>query len=532
MPKTDQEKKVQALLSQGSLSRRDFMAGASALGLAASTAAAFWPKAAAASPQRGGHLKIGADGGATSDSFDPLKSIGTDHVTNAILLCYDTLTEIDGTGTPVPSLAESWESSADGRTWNFKLRPGAEFHNGKPVTAADVIWSLQQHLSEKNTFAEGQQIVANLETLKADGDHNVVMVQKEVNFDLPAHLSSFGLIIGPEGTADWNSGVGSGPYSLESYEPGVSFAGKRYGNFYRDDQGYFESIELLNIADTTTRSNALRTGSVDVIGSPDTKTAKRLDGLDGFSILEVAGSQHFTTAMRTDTDPFTDNHIRMAVKFGIKRQEILDKVFGGFGYIGNDHPIGKSTQFYNDALPQREYDPDRAKHHLKQAGLSGISLELTTSDGAFGGATDMAVLMKESMKTGGIDMNVKRAPADGYWSDVWLKAPWCCVYWNGRPTVDWMLTSSYVSTSSWNDTYFKNERFDSLLSAARGERDEAKRKDMYFELQEILHNEGGTTVIAFASYLHGLTDKLGHGKVGGARRMDDSRLGRRWWFKT
>jgi peptide/nickel transport system substrate-binding protein len=128
------------------------------------------------------------------------------------------------------------------------------------------------------------------------------------------------MFIGPEGTTNWDAGIGTGPYALERFEPGVSFVGKRYPNFYRDDQGFFDSVELLNIADVTNRSNALRTGAVDVIGQPDTKTAKRLDKLDGFSLVEARGAQHFTTAMRTDTDPFTDNNIRLAVKYGIQRR--------------------------------------------------------------------------------------------------------------------------------------------------------------------------------------------------------------------
>ncbi len=523
---------LRGLACDTSISRRDFLERAAALGVAGALATSIWSDAAQAAASKGGHLRVGTDGGATIDTFDPLKSIGTDHVTQAILLCHDTLTEIDGMGTPVPSLVETWDASKDGTTWTFDLRKGVEFHNGKTLTAADVIWSLNQHLSEDNTFAEGKQIVSSLEELKADGDNRVVMVQKSVNFDLPSHLSSFGLVIAPEGTTDWKAGIGTGPYALEAYEPGVSFTGKRHANFYRDDQGHFDSVELVNIADAATRSNALRTGAVDVIGQPDTKTAKRLDSIDGFSVLDVPGSQHFTTAMRTDTDPFTDNHIRLAVKYGIKREEILDKVLGGFGYIGNDHPIGRSIQFFNDSLPQRQYDPDRSKFHLKKAGLTAIDLELKTSDGAFSGAVDMAVLMKESMKAGGINVNIDQVPGDGYWSDVWLKAPWCCVYWNGRPTVDWMLTSSYISTSSWNDTHFNDERFDSVLNAARGESDQAKRKEMYFELQEILHNRGGTTVPVFASFLHGVSDKLGHDAVSGNRRMDDGRLGRRWWFKS
>lgn len=521
----------QTLVFETNMSRRDFMEKAAALGLTTTAALSLWSNIAEAAPKRGGHLRIAADGGALTDAFDPIKAIGTDHLTNSTLLCYDTLTEMNDKGLPVPSLAESWDNSTDGKTWTFKLQKGVEFHNGKSLTADDVIWSLNLHLDESNTCADCKQIVSNFEELKSDGKDTVVIVQKEINADLPAHLASFGLMIGPEGTTDWDAGVGTGPYILESYEPGVIFRGKRDPNFYRDDQGFFDSIELLNIADPGARTNALRTDAVDVIGQPDTKTLTRLDELDGFSVVQVSGGQHYTTAMRTDTDPFTDINIRLAVKYGIKRQEILDKVFAGLGYIGNDHPVGRNMQFFNDALPQREYDPERSKFHLKKAGLSEITLDLTTSDGAFDGAVDMAVLMQQSMKEGGINVNVNRAPADGYWVDVWRKVPWCAVYWNSRPTIDWLLTAFYLSTSSWNDTNYKSERFDSVLVAARTERDQDKRKEMYFEAQEILHNEGGTTVVAFVNFLIGASDKLGHGAVGGTRRMDDNRLARRWWFK-
>ncbi len=514
------------------LSRRDFMTAALAMGASTALATTLWSDTVRAAPSRGGHLRVGADGGGTSDTFDPMQALGADHPTQGVLACYDTLTEIDATGTPVPSLAESWDVSSDGKTWAFTLREGVEFHDGKSLTPDDVVWSLKQHLGEDNKFAEGQQIIANLEELKADGDRTVVMVQREVNFDLPAHLSAFGLIIGQEGTEDWNAAIGTGPYRLEEFEPGVRFRGTRFENFYRDDQGHFDSVEILNIADAAAKAGALMGDSVDVIGQPDINTARRLDGVSGFSLLEIPGTQHYTADMRTDVDPFTDNNVRQAIKYGIRRQEILDKVFGGFGYVGNDNPVGRGVRYFNTDLPQRDYDPDRARFHLKEAGLDGLAVEFSTSDGAFAGAVDMGVLMQESLKDVGVDVTVKREPADGYWSNVWLTAPWCAVYWNGRPTVDWMLSSTYVSTSPWNSTYFKNERFDRILAEARAESDEAKRRDMYFELQETLHNEGGVIVLAFGSFLHGVSDKLGHGPVGVSRRMDDSRLARRWWFKA
>ncbi|MEM7226439.1 MAG: ABC transporter substrate-binding protein [Pseudomonadota bacterium] len=512
-------------------SRRDFMKAGTALGLSAAVTSAAFAQARAATPQKGGTLQAAADGGATTDTFDPLQASGVDHTTLAVLSCYDTLTEIDSTGTPQPSLAESWEAADDG-TWAFNMRKDVEFHDGKTLTADDVVWSLKQHLSENNKFAEGKQIIENLEVLRADGPERVVMKQREVNFDLPAHLSSFGLIIGQEGTTDWNAGNGTGPYKKVQFEPGQSFRGDKFANFYRDDQGHFAEVEILNVSDATARASGLISGSLDVIGQPDVSTAKRLGGIDGFALLEVPGTQHYTTDMRTDTDPFTDNNIRLAVKWGIKRQEIVDKVLGGFGTVGNDIPISRGQQFYNSDLPEREYDPDKAKFHLKQAGLDNIDLTFSTSDGAFPGAVNVGVLMQESMRPAGINVNVNRAPADGYWSNVWLKAPWCAVYWNGRPTVDWMLTSTYISSSPWNSTYFNNPTFDQLLVEARGEADETKRRAMYHEAQRLLYEEGGVTVLAFANILIAKSNKLGHGPIGVSRRMDDSRLPRRWWLEA
>lgn len=513
------------------MSRRDFLRSATALGVSAAVAGSAWSEVLAATPTKGGHLVAGVDGGATTDTINPLQNPGADHPTITALSCYDTLVETGAEGAPQAGLAESWEGSKDG-TWVFKLRKGVEFHNGKTMTAEDVVWSLSQHLSEGNKYAEGKQIVGNLEELRADGPDTVIMKQKEVNFDLPIHMSAVGLLIAPEGTSDWDAGIGTGPYRLESYEPGVRFVGKKFGNFYREDQGHFESVEVLNVTDQAARSSGLMSGSLHVAGSPDPKTAKRLGSVSGFSLIEVAGTQHYTTDMRTDTDPFTNYHVRQAVKFGIKRDEIVQKVLNGFGTIGNDIPISKSTRFYNDTLPQREYDPDKARYHVGEAGFDSIDLTFSTSDGAFPGAVDVGVLMAESMKPCGINVTVDRRPADGYWSDVWLKAPWCAVYWNGRPTVDWMLSSTYHSSSSWNSTYFKNEKFDRLLSEARTESDEAKRRDMYHEAQRILYDEGGVTVLAFVNILIGASDELGHGQVGASRRMDDFRLPRRWWFES
>lgn len=514
-----------------SLSRREFIRAATAAGLSVAMAGSLWSQAQAATPKKGGTLRLGADGGATTDTLNPLQALGVDHTASASFATYDTLTEIDHDGNPQPSLAESWEGNADG-TWAIRLRQGVEFHDGKALTAADVVWSLNQHRGDASKNAEARQIVGNMEELRADGPHTVVIKQAEVNFDLPSHLSSFGLLIGKEGTENWDDGIGTGPYRLETWDPGVRYVGRKFENFYRDDQGHFDSVESLNVQDPAARASALLSRSLDVIGSPDVNTATRLAGMAGFELVQVSGTQHYTTDMRTDIGPLADVNVRNAVKWGVRRQEIVDKVLGGFATIGNDLPLARNQKFYNDELPQREFDPDKVKWHLKQAGLDGIELTFHTSDGAFAGAVDMGVLMQQSLAEAGIDMTVKREPADGYWSEVWMTDPWVASYYNGRPTADWMLTSQYSSGSKWDATYFRNAEFDALLSQARSAADDAKRRELYFEAQRMLWEDGGVLVVAFVNILIAASDRMGHGGVGVSRRLDDARLARRWWFEA
>lgn len=128
-------------------------------------------------------------------------------------------------------------------------------------------------MTKNNRVAEAQQIVQNFEELRADGPDTVLIKQKEVNFDLPTHLSSFAMIIGKEGNSDWSEGIGTGPYVKEDWQPGIQYLGRKYANFYRDDQGHFDEVEILNISDPVARMSGLLSNTLHAIGSPETKTA-------------------------------------------------------------------------------------------------------------------------------------------------------------------------------------------------------------------------------------------------------------------
>ena len=201
--------------------------------------------------------------------------------------------------------------------------------------------------------------------------------------------------------------------------------------------------------------------------------------------------------------------------------------------MGNDHPISPNDRFYNAELPQRAYDPDKAKFHLKKAGMDSLQVKLSAADGLYSGAVDTVLLYAEHAKTAGIDITVNRVRSDVYWSDVWMKHPWAASYWSGRPTADWMFTQGYADDSSSNESYWKNGRFNELLKAAHSELDEAKRRAMYHGMQKLCHDDGGSVIHLFANHMMAHTDKIGRpDKVAGNWEFDGYKMIERWWINS
>jgi peptide/nickel transport system substrate-binding protein len=246
------------------------------------------------------------------------------------------------------------------------------------------------------------------------------------------------------------------------------------------------------------------------------------------------GYLHYTFPMRLDSPPFDNFDLRMALKLAVNKQELVEKILLGFGTVGNDHPISPIVPFAANDLPQRDYDPDQARFHYEKSGHSG-TIQLSASDAAFAGAVDAAQLVQASAAAAGIDIEIVREPRDGYWSNVWNKKPWCACYWGGRPTVDWMFASAYVEESEWNDTAWRDteaaDRFNAIVVEARAELDEAKRAEMYYEAQKLIHEDGGAIVPMFANYVMGKSPDVAHAEaVGSNWENDGARATERWWM--
>lgn len=513
------------------MTRRDFMSRAVAAGVTVTAATTLWEnRAEAATPKKGGHAIFGSGHGETADH------LGADVVSNAHQQQFsqslrDKLVDYGDDGELVPQLATEWDVSNGGQTWAFKIRKGVEFHNGKTLVPEDVVASIDIHRGE-DSKSGAKPLAEAVDTMRVDGD-NVVFDLKAPSADFGLYMGQYNFVVAPviDGKLDDRSGIGTGPYELENYEPGVRAAAKKFANYWTDNHGHFESFEFLSMKDPAARTTALLTGQIHAAQPIDFKTASRVDSTPGIRIESVSGGSTITMPMHANKAPFDNVEFRRAMKWAVDREELANKVFSGHASLANDHPVPPFDQFYNPDLPQRDYDGDKVKYHLNKAGYAGEKITLHASDAAFVGAVDGGVLFAETAKKAGVNIEVIRAPVDGYWNQVWTKEPFCYCYWNARPTPELLLSLAYVTGAPWGDTFWENPTFDKLVADVRTELDNAKRKELYAEIQRILHHDGSTIVPVFQNLVHGVSDKLAHGKISGASPFDFGRAFRTWWFK-
>ncbi len=513
------------------ISRRGLLTTGAAAGVLAASGLPLRAQA-----KRGGRLRAGLNGANTSDSWDGRTHSDLFMIASSQGAVFDSLTEVKADGSLVGELATDWEATPDAKTWTFNLRQGVTFHNGKPFGADDVIASLQMHVAEGAKSA-AKPIISAISEMKKTGEHQVQLTLEAGNADFPYLMSDYHILMYPAGQIEEaiQKGIGTGLYQVVSFDPGVRMVAKRVDGHWKDGTaGWFDEIEYIAINDTSARMNALLTGQVDAINRIDFKTEALLKANPMVRIQEVTGNQHYTFPMLTNIAPFDDVNVRRALKHAINRQELVDKILQGHGLAANDTPIGPANQYFHAEMEPLTYDPDKAKFYLKEAGLTSLDIDINVSDAAFNGAVDGAQLYQASAKSAGINLNVVQEPADGYWSNVWLKKPFCASYFSGRATEDWMFATAYEAGVPWNDSQWDSEdsaRFQDLLLVARAELDSTKRREMYHEMQQILRDDGGVIIPMFANYVQAVSNKVANpDTVGNLWQMDNARMAERWWM--
>lgn len=492
----------------GRQSRRHFLGRAAALGVTAAAAQAWLAGAArAAGPVKGGTLRIGSSGGAATDSLDPARA--SSQVPYFMNRAWgEELTRLMPNGDLEPKLATEWDSSADARVWTFRIRKGVQFHNGKEMTPDDVVATIERHMGP-DTKSGALGVLRGIDGVKRNGD-TVVVTLKQGNADLPYLLNDYHLVIQPGGGKDAPAAaIGTGPYRMTAFEPGVRWVGQRFANYWAPTQrGHAETLEIIVLNDNTARMAALQSGRVHIINRVDPKVVEMLKRAPGVRIESAAGKGYYCFLAHCNSAPFDNLDLRLAMKYATDRADMVDKVLRGFGSIGNDQPINSSYPLFSPDVPQRPFDLDKAAFHYRKSGYSGTLL-LRTSDVAFPGANDAAQLFANTAARAGMKIELRREPADGYWTAVWNKQPFCTAYWGGRATQDQMYSTAFISGADWNDSRYFNPRLDQMVVAARAELNPARRRQIYRDIAVLVNEESGAIIPMFNDSIAGLGPKVG-----------------------
>ena len=498
-------KRFQRMHRDGRINRRDFLAAMSALGVSATAAGGFLTssKALAATPRKGGTARVALNLHGPDDQMDPIVfTSGIDYTRGRAT--YNGLIQIRDNMALAPELAEEWSPNSDATEYTFKIRKGVEFHDGSPLTADDVVWSMNRHLGEDSPSTAKSLFAAVAEWKKVDS-HTVKAVLNTSDSDLPAKLGEKQFKVAKMDTADFKKGNGTGPFRLESFEPGVRSAHVRNPNYWRDGPN-FDALEITAITDPIARVNALIAGDMDMIASVDSKGIRLIEQSDGVRVNSTPSGRYGGICCLKNTEPGSNDDLVMGLRYIQDRERIVRSILKGHGTVGNDHPI--SVAYGADhchELPQRGYDPDRAKFHLDKSGYTTAELHVAP---VVTGIEEVCLLMQANLKKVGFDLVIKKVPTDGYWGSVWMKEPLNVVSWNMRPTANSMLAIQFAPGGSWNDTFWNNERFGDLLTMQLAETDAAKRHQMLCEMQELVHVGSGMVIPAHVNELDGVSERI------------------------
>lgn len=497
--------RVMSSLKRGA-TRRDVLAMLTACGMQATVAggiASLATSAHAQTPKRGGRIRVAGATASANDTLDPAKQSNQTDYSRCNML-YNGLTSLDATLSPQPALAESFNTQ-DAKTWVFTLRKGVVFHDGKALSPADVVFSLMRH-KDPATASKAKVLAEQIDTVRASGPNEVTIVLSAHNADLPVILGTSHFQIVKEGTTDFTAGIGTGPYKLKEFKPGVRSVHVRNDAYWKPGKPYLDEIEFVGIGDENARVNALLSGGIDLVGVINPRSVARVKGTPGFAIMTTQSGQYTDLIMRKDVGPGMNPDFALAMKHLFDREQMKKTIALDHAVLGNDQPIDPTNRFYFKDLPQRPFDLDKAKFHLQKSGVTG-KIPVVTSPAAMY-SVEIALLLQQAGQRIGLDLDVKRMPADGYWSNHWLNSPVGFGNVNPRPNADTILTQFFKSDATWNESRWKSTQFDQLLLAARSEVDIAKRKQMYADMQTMIHNDAGIGIPMFLASIDGHSTKL------------------------
>ncbi len=476
-------------LVAGDLDRQEFLRRATMFGLGAGTIGmllrymgedvAFGAPAEVAQ-RRGGTLRVGVT--AFTSSLEPylLREAGSLALAG---IPGEYLTFSNNALQVKPWLATSWRPSRNLRVWTFQLRRNVRFHNGKTMTADDVVASFKQYLSEStsqllsaipNSLLEASGVVKT-------GPYTVQFRLKEPNNAFPNLVSqtTYQAIIQPAEIAarpgTWVSRgmIGTGAFRLKSYTPNRRAELVRFPRYWGGNPPLDGAI-LTFYEGTAPQVLALRAGQLDLCMQLSPQEARAFRGNSRFRVFAAPTSAHRMFGLRTDREPFTDARVRRAVALTLNRPDLIQRLLLGAGTLGNDSPFWSRFPSSNPAVRQRRQDLAMARSLLQAAGTPNPKFTITTW--RFADLPDYAAAIQVAGRQAGMDIDLEVMTADDYYggsNDVtpWLNRPATITEYGARGVPNLFMTAAYMSDGIWNAAHYKNPAFDTAARRYLGSAD-------------------------------------------------------------
>jgi peptide/nickel transport system substrate-binding protein len=476
---------------------------------------------ATAKLRAGGILRVGATGGGAKDTIDAQGPVADPDIMR-VWNMYEPLAVRSPDFSQLQMLlAESIEAQKADR-WTVRLKDGITFHNGKTVTADDVIFSIRRIVDKKNPKVGA----ASLNYIDAAGmkklDARTVRIPlKFANAGFPDDIGQYFNTILPT-DYDPKKPVGTGPFKFQSFTPGQRSVFVKNEHYWESGKPLLDQLVIIDFPDDTARVNALLSGQVDAISNLPASQIASVKGNPNMRVLisQTGAWQPFT--MRIDASPFDDNRVRQAFRLMVDRDQMVQQVLSGQGRVANDLYAPYDPVYAKD-LPQRKQDLEQAKSLLKQAGRENLSVELTTAP-VFAGVVEAAQVFAEQAKGAGVTVKVRKTDTGTFYGDNYLKWPFAQDYWATRLYLT-QVAQGDLPDSPFNETHWGKGKFEQLIQQGRAQLDDAKRAEILHEAQQMQYEQGGYIIPYFSNLIDAYSAKLG----GFAPAKSGFNLGQNWF---
>jgi peptide/nickel transport system substrate-binding protein len=477
------------------------------LGLAACSSSSPGPSSGKSVPaiKKGGTLRVALSGGSSSDTLDCQSAITTVDFARIFQL-NEPLIGFGPDALLVPILAEELTPSKDATSWVVRVKPGITFHNGKTLSAEDVMYSLRRVVNPKAPLPGAAPLAA----VDAAGMKKLDSRTERIPCHTPyaildQTLANYYYNIVPVGY-DPKAPVGTGPFKFASFTPGQQSVFVRYGSYWRNGQPYLGKVVITNFADETSQLNALTSSQADMVNQLSSGGGRTLQA-SGANVVISKGGGWVPFTMRVDVAPFNDVRVRQAMRLLVDRPQMLDAVFGGNGTVAND-VFSRYDPSYDTSLTQRHYDPAQAKSLLKAAGHENLRVELVSAPIAQGASGSAQALVQQA-KAGGVTISLRQVTVTEFYGPQYLKWPFAqdfSFYQYYLPSV----AQFFVPGGPYNECHYNNPRYTSLFKQALKVVGDQKRFPIIHEMQQLDYSDGGYIIPFFPPVIDGVAANV-HG---------------------